>query len=404
MAANPRDRVATSSAGRLPGLGPSSLLVRGYLDRMSEVLAGVDDEQLAACLETLWQIWSDDRTVFLVGNGGSASTASHMACDLSKQTQLPGRRPLRAHSLSDSVELMTAIGNDADYSRIFAEQLRIHGRPGDLLVCISCSGNSGNILAAIDEAHEMGIRVMAFGGTDGGRMRELADIYLHVPSHDYGHIESAHLIFDHCLTNLLFEYGKMTMNPRPAVFVDRDGVIIRNRDDYVKAWEEVELIDGSLDALALLSRAGHRVFVVTNQSAVGRGIVTQLQLDEMHRRLATLVAHNGGRIEAFLVCSHCPEDGCGCRKPEPGLLYQARDLFGLDLEGTYFIGDHASDAEAAATAGCSSILVLSGRTEPDAAAAVKADHVVPNLKAAARHIVGQGAGMVSGHRLAAEPA
>src|SRR6202011_429836 len=98
------------------------------------------------------QVWPAHRTVFLTANGGSASTASHMANDLSKQTQLPDRRPLRAHSLADSMELITAIANDLDYSRIYAEQLRVHGRPGDMLVCISCSGSSPNIIAAIQEA------------------------------------------------------------------------------------------------------------------------------------------------------------------------------------------------------------------------------------------------------------
>jgi histidinol-phosphate phosphatase family protein len=285
-----------------------------------------------------------------------------MATDLGKQTQIPGRRPLRAHSLTDNVELITAIGNDTDFTRVFAEQLRIHARPGDILICISCSGSSPNIVAAIAEARRIGLRVIGFGGLDGGQMRDRCDVYVHVTSHDYGRVESVHLIFEHCMTSFLYEYGKFTMESRPAVLVDRDGVITANRDDYVKNWEEVEIIPGAIEALARLHQAGHRVFIVTNQSAIGRGLVSAAEIDAIHDRIGSLIAVNGGHIEAFLVCPHAPDAGCLCRKPAPGLLHRARDQFGVALETAILIGDHETDLLAAAAAGCGSILVLTGRT------------------------------------------
>jgi D-glycero-D-manno-heptose 1,7-bisphosphate phosphatase len=285
-----------------------------------------------------------------------------MATDLGKQTQIPGRRPLRAHSLTDNVELITAIGNDTDFTRVFAEQLRIHGRPGDILICISCSGSSPNIVSAIAEARRIGLRVIGFGGLDGGQMRDRCDVYVHVPSHDYGRVESVHLIFEHCMTSFLYEYGKFTMESRPAVLVDRDGVITANRDDYVKSWEEVEIIPGAIEALARLHQAGHRVFIVTNQSAIGRGLVSAAEIDAIHDRIGSLIAVNGGHVEAFLVCPHGPDEGCICRKPAPGLLHRARDQFGVALETAILIGDHETDLLTAAAAGCSSILVLTGRT------------------------------------------
>jgi histidinol-phosphate phosphatase family protein len=336
--------------------------IRTYLDLTSRALQEVDESQLAACLELLWEAWEGDRTVFIIGNGGSASTASHMATDLGKQTQIPGRRPLRAHSLTDNVELITAIGNDTDFSRVYAEQLRIHARPGDILVCISCSGNSPNIVAAIAEARRIGLRIVGFGGLDGGQMRDRCDVYVHVPSHDYGRVESVHLIFEHCMTSFLYEYGKFTMESRPSVLVDRDGVITANRHDYVKTWEEVEIIPGAIEALARLHQAGHRVFIVTNQSAIGRGLVSAAEIDAIHDRLGSLVAVKGGHVEAFLVCPHRPDEDCICRKPAPGLLHQARDKFGVSLGSAILIGDHESDLMAAAAAGCDSILVLTGRT------------------------------------------
>lgn len=351
--------------GHHRGLAAPGLLIRSYLDQMAQILVQVDESQLESCLEALWKAWESDRTVFIIGNGGSASTASHMATDLGKQTQVPGRRPLRAHSLTDNVELITAIANDKDYSRIFAEQLRIHARPGDLLICISCSGSSPNVVAAVLEARRLGLRTIAFGGSDGGEMRQLAEVYVHAPSSDYGAIESAHLVFEHCMTSLLFQYGKRSSESRMAVLVDRDGVIITNRHDYVKSWDQVEVIPGAIEALARLHQTGYRVFVVTNQSAIGRGLMSALEVDMIHDQLGSLIAVNGGHIEAFLVCPHGPDDGCICRKPAPGLLHQARDQFGITLENAIVIGDHETDLLAAAAAGCDSILVLTGRTGAD---------------------------------------
>jgi D-glycero-D-manno-heptose 1,7-bisphosphate phosphatase len=171
-----------------------------------------------------------------------------------------------------------------------------------------------------------------------------------------------------------------------AVFVDRDGVISHDRPDYVKSWDEVEFIPGALEGLRLLAGAGRRVLVITNQSAIGRGVMSQPQLEGIHARLSAIVTDAGGRIEAFLVCPHVPEDRCACRKPYPGLLYQAQARFGIDLKASYLVGDFETDMVAAAAAQCHSILVLSGRTHSGVPGAA-GDHVAPNLLAAAQLIL-----------------
>lgn len=173
---------------------------------------------------------------------------------------------------------------------------------------------------------------------------------------------------------------------RLTVLVDRDGVIVKNRDDYVKSLDEMEVLPGAIEALAELSEHGHRVFVITNQSAIGRGLTTRAEVDRMHERLSSDLQKLGGRIEAFLVCPHTPEDGCDCRKPAPGLIYQARDRYGVDLGSAVVIGDAPSDVEAARTAGCASILVLSGVTS--VSGSHSADHVVATIGEAAQIIVG----------------
>jgi D-glycero-D-manno-heptose 1,7-bisphosphate phosphatase len=146
-----------------------------------------------------------------------------------------------------------------------------------------------------------------------------------------------------------------------AVFLDRDGVINENREDYVKTWDEVCFLPGALRALARLSLTPFRIVLVTNQSPIGRGILTEEQVEAINRRLVSEIEAHGGRIDGVYYCPHHPDDGCECRKPRPGLLLRAARELGLILSKSYLIGDAVSDVEAAKAAGCSPILVLTGR-------------------------------------------
>ena len=340
---------------------------RSYLAQTTDAVQNIDPEAVAAVLELLEAAWRKDRQVFFCGNGGSAALASHMAADMARQTMLSGHSTLRTTALTDNVAAITAWANDSDFSRVFAEQLAAHGRPDDLLVCISASGNSENIVEAIAEAQRIGIGVVGLGGFDGGLLRRGSDAYVHVPSFDYGEVESAHLVVHHCLTTMLREavvrasVEDLADTGKALVIVDRDGVINENRDDHVLSWDDFTFIPGVLEALAILSNHGHRVVVVSNQGAVGRGQLTLAQLNNIHRRMEEEVQRAGGRIAGVYFCPHAPGEGCACRKPAPGMLQRAAVDLGFDLERAYFIGDHVTDIEAARAAGASSVLVLSGR-------------------------------------------
>lgn len=146
-----------------------------------------------------------------------------------------------------------------------------------------------------------------------------------------------------------------------AILLDRDGVINYERADYVKSWQEFQLLPGVLPALARLATLAIPIVVITNQSAIGRGIVAATVVTALHQRLGDVVTAAGGRIDAFFVCPHHPAVNCGCRKPKPGLLQQAAQQFAFALTETVFIGDAITDYEAACAAGCHSILVKSGR-------------------------------------------
>jgi D-glycero-D-manno-heptose 1,7-bisphosphate phosphatase len=147
----------------------------------------------------------------------------------------------------------------------------------------------------------------------------------------------------------------------PVVFLDRDGVINRDSADYIKSWSEFEFLPGSLTAMARLTRAGFTLIIITNQSAVARGLMSRTSLGRIHHRLRAAVAERRGRIKDIFYCPHHPDEGCLCRKPGNGMLAQAAAKYGLDLSETRFVGDSVKDILCARAAGCGQcILVRSG--------------------------------------------
>jgi histidinol-phosphate phosphatase family protein len=183
------------------------------------------------------------------------------------------------------------------------------------------------------------------------------------------------------------------MAMQPAVFLDRDGVVIQNREDYVKSWLEVRFLPGALAALSRLGRTRYALVLVTNQSAVGRGKITLSQAVEINQRVIAEIESWGGQIDACYMCPHHPEQGCACRKPAPGMLLRAAREVGLDLSRSYSIGDAVSDLQAAQAVGARGILVLTGRGEKQAplleAQGLAACPIVADLQAAVDFILEQ---------------
>jgi len=146
---------------------------------------------------------------------------------------------------------------------------------------------------------------------------------------------------------------------RPAIILDRDGVLNKKppKAHYVRTWQEFEWLPGAKEALHLLAQAGYRVIVVSNQAGIARGAMTEANLTHLHERIRAEAVRAGGQIDAFYYCPHDWDEGCECRKPKPGMLFQAQRDFHLDLSRTFFIGDDERDAQAAEAAGCPSVLV-----------------------------------------------
>jgi D-glycero-D-manno-heptose 1,7-bisphosphate phosphatase len=171
-----------------------------------------------------------------------------------------------------------------------------------------------------------------------------------------------------------------------AAFLDRDGVINqRPAGRYITRWEEIRFLPGVIDAIALLKRAGFRVIVVSNQRCVAKGLVTTATLEAMHWRMCESLASAGAKIDAVYYCPHEEYPPCGCRKPQPGMLFEAARANSIDLTESWMIGDSESDVEAGRRAGCKTVrLIAPGEAE---AAPGQADLVASSLLEAIRRIV-----------------
>ena len=180
---------------------------KGYIKYLYELLNKIELSAIEAFVEQLENARNNDNTIFIAGNGGSAATASHMANDIGTDVLKKGKskKPFRAFALTDNVSVMSAISNDDGYENVFVNQLKVHYRDGDKLVAISASGNSPNVVAAAQWVKERRGKVIGLVGFDGGRMKDVCDVIIHVktPGGEYGPVEDIHMIIDHLISNWL---------------------------------------------------------------------------------------------------------------------------------------------------------------------------------------------------------
>lgn len=174
---------------------------RQYLRYFSQILAQLDVQVIEKIIETLEGAAERGSTIFLIGNGGSAANASHMANDLAFGASLDGFPPFRVFCLTDNVPIMTALANDTNYSQIFVRQLRNLLQPKDVVIALSVSGNSPNVVEAVRFAKERNVITIGCGGFDGGELSREANIYLHVPTQrgEYGPVEDVMMVLDHLI-------------------------------------------------------------------------------------------------------------------------------------------------------------------------------------------------------------
>lgn len=212
----------------------AELGVVDYLERCSEVFRTLDPKQIEGLADDLFASWQKQKFVFVCGNGGSGSNASHLAADAGKNTLRredftnDKARRLKIWSLTDNTPNILAWGNDEGFDRVFVEQLKNVASEGDVLVAISGSGNSPNILKAVEWSNAHGLTTWGITGYEGGQLRKLAKKSLHVPLHDMGMVESVHLVVFHWILNDLYgrvngvgRYDDGTRAPQKALYEGR---------------------------------------------------------------------------------------------------------------------------------------------------------------------------------------
>jgi D-sedoheptulose 7-phosphate isomerase len=169
-------------------------VMRDYMAVFEDLLKSIDHKDISACADILREARDAGAMIYVAGNGGSASTATHLANDLGKATKTSGMPPMRVVSMSDNVSWLTALGNDEGYDRVFAGQMENFAKPGDVLIVISTSGNSGNLVRAVELAKEVGVTSIGILGFKGGKLKDMVDasVWLPSPVGAYGPVETAH--------------------------------------------------------------------------------------------------------------------------------------------------------------------------------------------------------------------
>ena len=178
--------------------------VTDYANTLSEALLSIDWQQLYLAVSAIETVRTRGARLWVAGNGGSAAISDHLLCDWVKSTFTTAQPPIRVHSLVSDTALLTACANDFGYEASFSRQLELQAQPGDVVICLSSSGNSPNIIAALRQAQSMGLKTIAFTGFSGGAAAKLADISLHIPADNYGVVEDCHQILMHNIAQYIY--------------------------------------------------------------------------------------------------------------------------------------------------------------------------------------------------------
>ena len=202
--------------------------VRDYMNELQATIERLPEEPIEEAIQLLASARLERRQVFIMGNGGSASTSTHFVCDLAKNTRHADLPSFRVIGLADNMAIVSALANDEGYDQVFAQQLAAHLQPGDIVIAISASGNSPNVVNAVEMANCMGATTIGLTGFDGGRLKTLVDLDVHVASTVIEHVEDIHLMLEHLICKELREIGKS--QAAAAYHLRREGTAIISQE------------------------------------------------------------------------------------------------------------------------------------------------------------------------------
>jgi D-sedoheptulose 7-phosphate isomerase len=352
-----------------------------FLAEAKDVIDQLEAASIENAASLLAQTRASGGRLFILGVGGSAANASHAVNDFRK---IAG---IEAYAPTDNVSELTARVNDEGWATVFEAWLRTSRlRGNDLVMVFSVGGGdleknvSPNLVAALQYAKTVGAKILGIVGRGGGYTAKVADICIIIPTVNPAHITPHSEAFQAVVWHLLVSHPAVKQQQtkwestasgggrlRPAVFLDRDGVInrpvVRNGKPFPPASvKELELLPEVASSLLDLKAHGFDLFVITNQPDVARGAVSRESVESIHQMLASSLA-----LDEIFVCYHDDADHCACRKPKPGLLLEAQRRHNIDLSRSFVVGDRWRDIDAGHNAGCKAVLIDYGyREQPPA--------------------------------------
>jgi len=373
-----------------------------FLAEASEVIARLDAPSIEKAAHLLAETRAAGGRLFILGVGGSAANASHAVNDFRK---LAG---FEAYAPTDNVSELTARVNDEGWSTVFEEWLKTSRlRASDLVFVFSVGGGnlekniSPNLVAALRYAKSVRAKVLGVVGRDGGFTAKVADVCIVIPTVNAAHITPHSEAFQAVVWHLLVSHPAVRQQQtkwesavasdsqlRRAVFLDRDGVVNRvimrdGRPYPPSSLAELEVAPETAPALKELKDRGFELVIITNQPDVARGLQSRDTVESINRALKSSLP-----LDDILVCYHTDKDNCECRKPKPGLLFEAARKHNIDLARSFMVGDRWRDIDAGHNAGCTTILVDNSYNEK--APALPPAARVSSLREAADWIVQSG--------------
>ena len=323
--------------------------IKAELKRSAETISSIDPEQIRQAAEVITRSMRAGNKIIFMGNGGSSADAQHIAAEFSGKYMMD--RPAMPGMSLSNIAPVTAIGNDYSYDLVFKRQIEAHCRQGDIVVGLSTSGNSKNVVLAMERAKELGAITISFTG-DGGVMREMADVAVVIPSKETARIQEGYLCACHTICGIV----EREMFGEKCVMVDRDDTIAKD-SPYCDDPSKFHMFDGAPEAVKRLNDAGYKVIVVTNQSGINRGYFDLDTLDAIHSKMIESVEVAGGRIDDVFFCPHRPDEDCQCRKPRVGMGLAAISKHRINPYVSYMIGDSDKDVEFGRALGCRTLKV-----------------------------------------------
>jgi D-sedoheptulose 7-phosphate isomerase len=334
--------------------------IASYLKNVTKIVSSLDKRAYDSVLSEIKRAAQQRHTIYLVGNGASSITVSHFANDLMKNSgenisNLLGLG-IRVIALSDNMPFFTAVSNDISTDMAYVEYLKACALSGDLLIIFSSGIPHRNLVEGAKFSFKKGLRVVSVTGELPKGLKEYSHVLCSVKGESTEEIDSAHTFLCHSWAVQLKKELKMSV-----VFLDRDGVINRNRADYIKSWDEFVFLPGVEEAIRKLNEKGYAIVVVTNQAVVGHKIIRLEVLNDIHARMDSALYSQGAMISKIYYCPHVPADNCKCRKPRNGMIEQAFKELPLDREKGIMIGDSYTDIEAGQKSGLTTILLSGDR-------------------------------------------